>query len=134
HRKYLDNMQSGLKGIKGAQNKLRKLIWEHINVYDTERVYARIILIEARSHPSYFDSSTYFIVKEYTHLFKDIVEEGIKNGEINENISAWTIKQVILGAIEHVCLPNIIFDREFSVDDFTENICDIIFAGIRKKD
>lgn len=134
HREYVEDMQLRLKGIKGALNKLRKLIWEHINLYDTERVYARVVLIEARTHPGFFESSTYNLVREYTRLFKDIINEGINNGEIRDDISVWSIKQVILGAIEHVCLPNVIFSKKIFADDLTEDICNMIFYGIRRKD
>ena len=43
-REYLEfygfQLATDLKGIKGAFNKLRKLIWCHINVYATNRVFA----------------------------------------------------------------------------------------------
>ena len=43
-REYLEQYQiqveNDLKGIKGALNRLRKLIWSHINVYATNRVFA----------------------------------------------------------------------------------------------
>ena len=46
---YLEQYRSqtthDLKGIKGTLNKLRKLIWSHINVYATNRVFAKILLI-----------------------------------------------------------------------------------------
>ena len=36
---YMVQLDRDLKGIKGALNKLRKLIWSHINVYATNRVF-----------------------------------------------------------------------------------------------
>lgn len=134
HREYVEDMQLKLKGIKGALNKLRKLIWEHVNLYDMERVYAKIVLVEARNHPGFFESTTYDLIREYTKLFKNIIEEGVSTGEIRDTISVWTIRQVILGAIEHVCLPKVIFNKEISADDLTEDICTMIFDGIRKQD
>ena len=38
--RYHTQFHMDLKGIKGALNKLRKLIWTHINVYSTNRVFA----------------------------------------------------------------------------------------------
>jgi TetR/AcrR family fatty acid metabolism transcriptional regulator len=46
---YRTQVTHDLKGIKGTLNKLRKLIWSHINVYATDRVFARILLIEVRN-------------------------------------------------------------------------------------
>ena len=65
---------------------------------------------------------------------KEIIEEGIKNGEIRDDIPVWSLRQIILGGIEHLTLPSVIFGREFSVDEMTEDLCNVIFEGIAKHD
>jgi AcrR family transcriptional regulator len=130
---YCVLVQGDLKGIKGALNKLRKLIWSHINVYATSRVFAKILLIEARSHNDYYHSDTYELVKVYSGVILEILEEGVLNGEIRDDISAKLIRQIILGSIEQVCLTGITFDRAIDPDVLTEDICEIVFSGIIPK-
>jgi len=65
---YRAQMRLDLRGIKGTLNKLRKLIWSHINVYATNRVFAKILLIEVRNYPDYYKSETYSRVKEYSNI------------------------------------------------------------------
>lgn len=131
---YLEQFQiqvtHDLKGIKGALNKLRKLIWSHINVYSNNRVFARILLIEVRNHKDFFNSETYEFVKMYSEVIFEIINEGIEAGEIRDDISPLVIRQGILGCIEHICLSGIIFDREIDPDRFTEDLCEFIFGGI----
>lgn len=133
---YLDQysklVQNDLKGIKGALNKLRKLIWSHINVYATNRVFAKILLIEARNHGDYYRSDTYELVKLYSNAVLEILEEGVADGEIRDDASIKLIRQIILGSIEQVCLTGITFDREIDADALTEDLCEIIFKGIVK--
>jgi len=128
---YCVLVQGDLKGIKGALNKLRKLIWSHINVYATNRVFAKILLIEARSHNDYYHSDTYELVKVYSDVILEILEEGVLNREIRRDIPIKLIRQIILGSIEQVCLTGIAFDRKIDPDALTEDICEIIFNGIR---
>ncbi len=130
---YCVLVQGDLKGIKGALNKLRKLIWSHINVYATSRVFAKILLIEVRSHNDYYHSDTYELVKVYSDVILEILEEGVLNGEIRDDISAKLIRQIILGSIEQVCLTGITFDRTIDPDALTEDICEIVFSGIIPK-
>ena len=130
---YCVLVQGDLKGIKGALNKLRKLIWSHINVYATNRVFAKILLIEVRSHNYYYHSDTYELVKVYSDVILEILEEGVLNGEIRDDIPAKLIRQIILGSIEQVCLTGITFDRTIDPDVLTENICEIVFSGIIPK-
>ena len=131
---YRSQMGQDLKGIKGTLNKLRKLIWSHINVYATNRVFAKILLIEVRNYPDYYKSETYLRVKEYSNIVLKIIEEGIRDGEIRNDVPARLIRHSILGSIEQVCLSGITFGKEINPDELTEQICEIIFGGIRIED
>ena len=130
---YLDNLEVDLKGIKGALNKLRRLVWLHFNRYSNDRVFARSLLLEVRNFRGYFDSESYQHVRRYGQMLNDIIEEGVREGEIRDDIPVWHIRQVLLGGIEHLCLPGVIFGRSFSPDNFTETLCDILFGGIEKR-
>jgi TetR/AcrR family fatty acid metabolism transcriptional regulator len=127
---YGVQLRRDLKGIKGALNKLRKLIWSHINVYATNRVFAKILLIEVRTHPDYYKSDTYELVKAYSNSVLEILEEGVQNNEVRTDVPVKLIRQMILGSIEQVCLTGITFEREIDPDALTEDLCDIIFRGI----
>ena len=127
---YSLRVQDDLRGIKGALNKLRKLIWSHINVYATNRVFARILLIEARNHSDYYRSDTYERVRAYSDAVLAILAEGVSSQEIRDDISIKLIRQIILGSIEQVCLTGITFERDIDPDRLTEEICEIVFRGI----
>lgn len=133
-REYLEQYQvqveNDLKGIKGALNRLRKLIWSHINVYATNRVFAKILLLEVRNYPDYYKSETYELVKIYSNTVLRIIEEGIRNKEIREDLDPKLIRLGIIGSIEQVCLSGVVYGREISPDDITENLCEFIFKGI----
>jgi TetR/AcrR family fatty acid metabolism transcriptional regulator len=135
-REYLEQYQvqveNDLKGIKGALNKLRKLIWSHINVYATNRVFAKILLLEVRNYPDYYKSETYELVKLYSNTVLQIIEGGVRNGEIREDLDPKLIRLGIIGSIEQVCLSGVVFGREISPDDITENLCEFIFKGIKR--
>ncbi len=127
---YRSQMGQDLKGIKGTFNKLRKLIWSHINVYATNRVFAKILLIEVRNYPDYYKSETYLRVKEYSNIVLKIIEEGIRDGEIRNDVPARLIRHSILGSIEQVCLSGITFGKDIDPDVLTDQICEVIFRGI----
>ncbi len=127
---YLDH---DLKGIKGALNKLRKLIWSHINVYARNKVFAKILLVEARTNPDYYKSETYNLVKRYSDTVLSIIEEGIRNREIRDDLEPTLIRHGILGSIEQICLTGVIFGREIEPDELTEELCELLFKGLERK-
>ena len=128
---FIKQISIDLKGIQGALNKLRKLIWTHIYMYNHNRVFARILLLEVRGDPAYFSSETYRQVKVYTRMILDLIEKGIQTGEIREDLSPALMRQTILGGIEHACLPAIIFNREMDIDQVHGELCSALFKGIQ---
>ncbi len=127
---YMRRTELDLKGIKGSLNQLRKSIWTHINVYATDRVFAKILLLEVRSFSDYYTSEPYKLVKEYSNILLRIIEAGIDDGEIRNDIAPEFIRQMIIGSIEHVCMTGVAFNREISPDDLTEDLCKFIFRGL----
>ena len=129
---YVVEMEFNRKGIKGAANKIRKLIYDTIYLHQSDRVFAKILLLEVRNFSGYWESDTYQIVRHYGKSLLDLIKEGIDNGEFREDISPSHIRQIILGAIEHMCLPAVIFGYDISPDKMTDDICNVVFKGIVK--
>lgn len=127
---YLVQFERDLKGIKGALNKIRKLIWGHISVYSANRVFAKILFLEVRNHLDYYRSDTYELIRAYSKILLEIIEEGVRDGEIRNDVPPKLMRQVIFGSIEHVCLTGVIFRGEISPDDLTDDLCKFVFRGI----
>ncbi|MGV8078757.1 MAG: TetR/AcrR family transcriptional regulator [Syntrophales bacterium] len=129
---YIGEIELGLGGVKGALNRLRKLIWHHIHMFESNRVFAKLFLLEVRSFPGYFGGHCYDQVKRYSNILLDILEDGKKSGEIREDIPLRSLRQIVIGGLEHLCLPEIIFDRDYSSDQLTEDLCSVLFNGIAR--
>lgn len=120
-----------MKPVKGALNKLRVLIRGHIAMYDANRVFAKILLLEVRNSPGYFESNTYELVKMYGRFLTAIINEGVESGEIRRDIPISRIRNMIFGSIEHLCLSPVIFGHPINVDVVKDDICTLLFEGIR---
>ncbi len=127
---FVSSLKFDLKGIKGAVNKIRKFVWASIHYYNDDRVFSKIQLLEVRNFPGYFESETYQIVRQYAGLLLDIISEGIEEGCLRADIEAVNIRQFILGAIEHYCLPAIIFGYDIDNDRVADSLCEVLFDGI----
>jgi AcrR family transcriptional regulator len=126
-------INSELKKINSAIEKLRKLMWLSFDIWNKNRIYAKIILIEVRSFPGYFDSNSYLIVHNYSNIVKEILEEGIAIGEIRSDIPPSVMRNIILGGIEHYVLPAIIYNTKLSPKECTDHLCKILFSGVLAK-
>ena len=131
---YLTSLGKDLQGTHGALNKLRRIIWNHFDRYNRDRVFARTLLLETRSFPLFFSSGAYRLIRTYGDMILDIIKEGVYYGEIRDDTPPELIRQIVLGTIEHLCLPYVIFGREFSPEFLTETACRIVFSGIEPLD
>lgn len=112
--------------------KLETIIFSSLESYTENRVFARILLLEVRNSSVYFDSGAYGMVKKYARTILDIIRQGIETGELKADTDPYLLRKVILGAIEHACLGEIIFDKELDVETASSGITNIVFYGVKK--
>ena len=126
--------QTILKRIADKSSVIEQLeiiICSSIEYYTAHRVFARILLLEVRNSQDYFASEAYDRVRTYAHLILDAIRKGIGQGDIKPDIDPQILRKVIIGAIEHACLGEIIFSRELDAQAITQSISTIIFNGAK---
>ncbi len=97
---HLLQIRRGVDRVKGALNKLRALMKGTISFHKKNRVFSQILLLEVRNYPGYFESDAYELVKQYARLIDEIIEQGIQDQEIRDDIPLVCVKDVIVGSIE----------------------------------
>jgi len=123
-------VRNDLKEITGASNRLRRIIWHAFDSYKNNRTHAKIVLIEVRNFTGYFKSETYQLARNYSKMVLDTLREGVKSGEFRQDLNPKLARNVILGGIEHLTLPGLIFDREIPPDEYTDFLLEMLLPGI----
>jgi len=131
-RDYRLEVQSEVHRVRGAVNKLKRLMHSTISFYEKNRIFSKILLLEVRNYPSYFESEAYELVKEYARFIDEIIKEGVRNKEIRDDIPISSLRDVILGSIEQACLRWVIFDREFDSELLARNLSEAVFSGLAR--
>jgi AcrR family transcriptional regulator len=130
---FLKILRQHLQAAEGTFDKIRTFISSTLNYYHETPVFAKILIIEVRSFPAFFKSETYEQIREYSNILMKIIEEGVKRGDIRADISPRYTSQMINGAIEHMCLPKVIFGTNVTPESYTDEICKFVFNGIQKQ-
>jgi TetR/AcrR family fatty acid metabolism transcriptional regulator len=130
---FLLSLQLRLSRVQGPENRIRELIFSTIRYYHSDVTVARILLVEVRNCPGYFESDTYHIVKWYAHLLLELVHEGIEAGIVRTDVSPSRIRDVVLGGVEHLCLRKVIFGHDTDTDCLSRDLCEVIFRGIHQE-
>ena len=127
----LEHLPGGADFFRYGLNKAAHFY--HKATRSTKVAWPSTLMLEVTNHPSYFESDAYHLMKaHFWDKLLEIIEEGVANGELRDDISPKRVRQIVLGSIEHLFLSRIIFNREMMVDDIAEDLCDVLFRGIEK--
>ena len=129
---FLALVQDKTAAENTCMEKLEAVVFASLESYIHNRVFARILLLEVRNSPAYFDSCAYVMVKKYSRLIRKIVCDGIAEKELKPDTDPFLLQKIILGAIEHTCLKQVIFDRELYVQAASSCIINIVSYCVKK--
>jgi len=130
---FFHSLGDHLEGIMGAENKLRKLIWYHCKYFTTNIAYTRILLLECRSNPNFYNSEGYGLIRKYSDLIISIIDEGKEQGVIDATASTRLLRDMIMGTMDRVAL-NWIMQRGPRPLDKAEKIFELIRNAARNFD
>ena len=128
---FQEKIENRIANEKTCIKQLEIVIFSSLESYVDNRIFSKILLLEVRNSPDFYDSGAYKMVRKYSRTMLEIIEKGIKNGELKPDIDAFILRKVIIGAIEHACLGEIIFGKELDIDEVSTGIVNIVFNGAK---
>jgi len=128
---FLSGLHESLEGVEGALNKIRKLIWYHLNFYEKNRDYVLILLQNIRLKPSFTSTRAYRLIRDFSRLVVQIIEKGKKEGVIRKDVDSKLLRDAILGSIEHVTIRGSILGRLKRLSPAAAPIYEFFVSGIQ---
>ncbi len=110
---------------------LEVIIFSSLESYADNRIFSKILLLEVRNSLDFFNSCAYEMVRKYSSTILEIIKIGIEKKEFKSDIDPFILRKVILGAIEHACLGEIIFNKKLDIVRVSAGIANIIFNGAK---
>lgn len=124
-------VENRIANEKTCIEQLEVIIFTSLESYADNRIFAKILLLEVRNSLDFFESCAYEMVRRYSRTILEIIEKGIETGELKPDVDPYILRKVILGAIEHACLGEIIFGKELDIDEVSTGISGIVFNGAK---
>ena len=133
-RRYHARLRRDLMGMEGGVNKLKKLIEFQVHVFAANRVFAKIMLLEVRPHPDYYESETHELVRIYWDVLREIFREAEAEKEIRADLAPEILGRMIQGAIEQSCMPGLVCEKGIQPDVIFGTICSVLLKGIETRE
>lgn len=95
------DFETQLQGITGTWNRLRFLIWRHLQTIHDDPALARLVQYEIKGDPEYRSSRVFELNRSYTRRTVEIIEQAIREGEFEADVPIPIIRDMIYGCVEH---------------------------------
>lgn len=123
-----------LQGMKGAEPKIRKLLWHQLRDLSVNRNYTSILLRELRTLPAFYQSPAYEMIREYSAFYSEAIREGIRDGEVDSQIKPTQVMEMTFGAIDSIVLRWLFFDQDYDPAKIADQLCSFIKAAIWRRE
>jgi TetR/AcrR family transcriptional regulator, fatty acid metabolism regulator protein len=133
-RSSVERVESILPFIKGAENRLRAVVYGYYQVYRDNPQYSSLVLLDLKHNRKFMQTEGYHMVRKAAGILLGVIKEGIESGEFRSDIDPQLVRSMVLGTIEHVFFRWHLMERQEELPDFVDRVMDIIMGGIREPD
>lgn len=119
-----------LESIAGTWNRLRFMIWGHLNVIHEEPEMIRLVFDEIRPRGEYRKTAIFELNRLYTKRTLRIIDEAVATGEFRAGVPATVTRAMIYGGVEHYAFAFLRGEGDFSPDEAADSIADLIYRGL----
>lgn len=123
-----------LQGMKGAEPKIRKLLWHQLRDLSVNKNYTSILLRELRTLPPFYQSPAYEMIREYSAFAAEAIREGIRDQEVDADIEVILVLEMIFGAIDSIVLRWLFFSDPYDPNEAADALCSLIKAAIWRRE
>jgi TetR/AcrR family fatty acid metabolism transcriptional regulator len=120
--------------IKGAENKIRAIVYGYYNLYKDNPDYSSLVLLDLKHNRKFMEAEGYQEVKRAAGFILEAIEEGMESGEFRPDIDPYLVRSMILGTIEHIFFRWHLKGRQEDLADFVDPMMEIITGGIRREE
>jgi len=131
------DLRNHLVGIKGVLNKLRKMTWFYLDLYDRDNSIAWTLYIT--TSPTMWKKSrrAWETAVLTGRLFKDIIREGQRLGEISRDLNIRVLEMMYFGALRHICIFSLVGTNSGTathMSNMAEDLTEMIYGAITSLD
>ena len=126
----ISDTESALRAVRGTENQLRFVIRRHLETFSSDLGLCRVIIREARPDVALYDEAILELNRRYTGLALSVLEEGVENGSLRQNIVPSVIRDLIYGGIEHAVWRFVFSDGQLEIGLLADQLADAILDGI----
>lgn len=126
----VEHFSQGLAGIKGARNRVRFLVWQHLVNIRRDAQLSRLMFQEVRLRDDYYQSPLHRMNARYTEFLLGVVREGIAQRDFRDDLAPTLVRDMVFGAIEHQAWNFLCGRGTLDADRIADQVTDVLCDGL----
>ena len=127
----LEDLDEQLFGIQGAENKLRKYLWWYLRRVEQAPLDAKIVYLFLKTNANFLNTEVYANVRKLYSYLVDIIEEGLKTGEMKSDIDSRIARDIFVGTMDHIITRWLLKDMSYSLFDNLDDTFNLIVSAFK---
>ncbi|HXG65522.1 MAG TPA: TetR/AcrR family transcriptional regulator [Blastocatellia bacterium] len=126
----LSRGREGLARIHDPVEKLRSIVYAHLDGLGRDRDLAIVYQVEFRSSMKFMEQFSATKVTEYLDLIAGVIEEGQQRGVFRGNLNTKIVAKVLFGALDEMATNWVLSRKRYSLVSTAEHVLDVFLNGI----
>lgn len=122
--------EASLKQIRGAESRLRFLIARQLRAFTQDLDLCRLVIREIRPDLELYGDAVHGLNRRYTAVALETIEQGIRDGELRDDLVPSVVRDLIYGGIEHAVWGFVFSGEPVDVETVTEQLARAVLSGL----
>lgn len=129
-KKLIQTNEQHLKGLVGAEIKLRKLIWNYFDFLANDREYTNLLIFELRANRYFYETEHQKLIRQFIQEYRKVILEGQNHGEFRLDMRPSLILNLIFGTIDLILITWLVEDKPPEPLALFEDLFDLLKHAI----
>lgn len=130
---FISEIESSIKTENNSTDKLKTLIKMHYKQLTDSPFLAKVTQLELRQSKPELRREINKVLKSYLDIIDSIIEQGIEEKEIRDDIHPRLIRQMIFGTIDETVTTWVMKSERYELIDQTEGVHQLLVNGLFKQ-
>jgi TetR/AcrR family fatty acid metabolism transcriptional regulator len=129
----LDQGRARLAEIDDPVEKLKRIVYTHLERFGRDRDLAIVFQVELRSSTKFMEQFSSTKVTDYLDLIRSVIEEGQRKGVFREGLNTTITAKVLFGALDEMVTNWVLSHKRYSLVSTADPVIDVFLGGISKR-
>lgn len=130
---FIHKIKNAIEDKETASEKLLTLIQMHYAQLTESPYLAKVTQLELRQSKPELRREINKVLKSYLDVIDSIIEHGIKENEIRDDIHPRLMRQMIFGTIDETVTTWVMKNERYNLLDQVEDVHSLLLNGLTKK-